>query len=570
MADDCGWMDVGCQATENVKDAVSGVAGNAVQAVADAVRGALIKTITELGTLWTTIDSGDLTAGGGGSTTPVSGGVFNTRVNELLGYATWIGLAVTTIAVILLGITIAANARRGDGEGLINRATLVFGGASLIGGATALPGFLVPQRSTLSSPTVGFIQDQTFYLTLALASLSAVIAGVRMVWSQRAEAGQELMKGLLTLAVVTASGVVMLNVLLKATDSLAGQIIDAAIGTDFEHDVQVLLGLNNTDGGTGNFLMGDAMLIIIGGLIAVIVNIVQIMLMVLRTAMLFLIAGVLPLSASFMNTEPGKQWFSKIVAWTTAFAFYKPAAALVYATGIKLTTSGLFSGQALLQFSAGLMLIIASVVALPVLISFLSTTLSAVSSSGGGGGGAIGAAAVGAAALPTGASGSRGRGQGFPPAPPEPAAPQGSRGAGHGPGNAGPTGANPAGGAAGPGAAAGSPAAAGAGAGGSAAGAGASGGAAAAGGPLGAAVIAGQAVKKGADAVSGAAAGSARNSGDPPAGTAPGGGGPSGTPGAPPAAKAPAPDRRPPGRPQSSEPTSRQHGNEDGPDGADR
>lgn len=398
----CDAFDLSCKAARGIGDAIAGGANDALGAIADSVTAALISTIAELGTLWTTIDAPDLTTGATGSAEAPIAGAFNDQVGTFLGYVTWIGMGISAIAVILLAITLASNARRGDGSGFVNKATLFFGATALIGGASSLAGFIVPRRAASSAPAVGFIQDQTFYLTLALAALSMVVAGVRIVWTQRGEPAQELLKGLLTLAIVTASGVALLNVLLKATDALAEQIIDAGIGEDFQSDVQFLLGIAPGAGEAAVFLGGNQMLIIVCGIIAVCINIAQIMLMVLRTAMLFLIAGVLPLSAAFMNTETGKTWFSKIVAWTLAFAFYKPAAALIYATGITLTTSGLFSGQGLLQFSAGLILITASVVALPVLIGFLSPALGAMSSSGGGAG-AMGMAALGAA-IPQGAS----------------------------------------------------------------------------------------------------------------------------------------------------------------------
>jgi type IV secretion system protein TrbL len=514
----CDGFDPLCSVKEGVSNAISGAAGNAIEAIADAVQAALVATIAQLGTLWTTIDAGDLTTGASGSADAPSGGAFNDQIGTILGYATWIGLGISTIAIILLGITLVTNARRGDGAGLVNTATIVFGGATLVGGATSLVGYIVPRRAASSAPAVGFVQDQTFYLTLALAVLSMIVAGVRMVWSQRAEPAQDLLKGLLTLAIVTASGVALLNVLLGATDALAEQIIDAGVGDDFQSDVQMLLGMEDTGASSATFLMGNQMLIIIGGLLAVLVNIVQIMLMVLRTAMLFLIAGVLPLSAAFMNTETGKTWFSKIIAWTLAFAFYKPAAALIYATGIQMTTSGLFSGQALLQFSAGLMLILASVVALPVLIGFLSPALGAMASSGGGGGTAMGFAALGAA-IPQGASRTPRGGQGFgSQAPPlGPPAKSGTssnsssapKGGGDGSGDgAAPKGADATGGgskAVPTGSTAGTTAGAGSTAGaGAAAGGGAAAGAAAAAPPAAAAMIAGEAVKKGSEAVKGA------------------------------------------------------------------
>ncbi|WP_272028129.1 type IV secretion system protein [Kocuria rosea] len=417
MADqeECGFLDGICKGKETISEALTGAAGDALDQIADGVTAAVVDTIASLGSMWTRIGSASLTSENGGAQTPVRG-EFNDQVDLLLSYASWIGLGVCVFGVLFLGIVLATNARRGDGAGLVNTATVLASGAALIGGATSLIGFLVPARAPNLSGSVGFIQDQTFYLTLAVAALSVMIAGAQMAWTQRAEPARDLLKNLLTLAVVTASGVTILNVLVAGTDALAVQIIDSAIGEDFQTDVLKLLALDNlTSTGAADpvWLGGNVILIIVGGVVAIIVNIIQLMLMVLRTGMLFLMAGILPLSAAFLNTETGKNFFQKVIAWTLAFAFYKPAAALIYGLAIKMSTTGVWedTGSGLIQFAAGLMMIVASVFALPVLIGFLSPVLGSMSSSGGGGG-ALGIAAMGAA-IPQGASHLARSGRGF-------------------------------------------------------------------------------------------------------------------------------------------------------------
>lgn len=415
MADEekCGFLDGICKAKKGVSEALTGAAGDALDQIADGVTAGVVDTVASLGSMWTQIGSAGLTSeGGSGSQTPVRGD-FNAYIDTLLGYASWLGLGVAVFGVLFLGIVLAVNARRGDGAGLVNTATVLAGGAALVGGATSLIGFLVPARAMNLSGSVGFIQDQTFYLTLAVAALSVMIAGAQMAWSQRAEPARELLKGLLTLAVVTASGVTILNVLIRGTDALAVQIIDSAIGDDFQTDVLKLLALDNraSSGTSPVWLGGNVILIIVGGVVAIIVNLIQVMLMVLRTGMLFLMAGILPLSAAFLNTETGKNFFQKVIAWTLAFAFYKPAAALIYGLAIKMSTTGVWEGDGgLIQFAAGLMMIIASVFALPVLIGFLSPVLGSMSSNGGGG--ALGVATMGAA-IPQGAAHLSRSGRGF-------------------------------------------------------------------------------------------------------------------------------------------------------------
>ncbi|WP_298590576.1 type IV secretion system protein [uncultured Kocuria sp.] len=413
----CGRLDLVCNTKEGISDALTGAAGDALDQIADGVTSAVVETIASLGSMWTTVGSASLTSENGGAAEAPVRGAFNDQVDLLLSYASWIGLGVCVFGVLFLGIVLATNARRGDGAGLVNTATVLASGAALIGGATSLIGFLIPARAPNLSGSVGFIQDQTFYLTLAVAALSVMIAGAQMAWTQRAEPARELLKNLLTLAVVTASGVTILNVLVAGTDALAVQIIDSAIGEDFQTDVLKLLALDNaTSTGAADpvWLGGNVILIIVGGVVAIIVNIIQLMLMVLRTGMLFLMAGILPLSAAFLNTETGKNFFQKVIAWTLAFAFYKPAAALIYGLAIKMSTTGVWedAGSGLIQFAAGLMMIVASVFALPVLIGFLSPVLGSMSSSGGSSGGALGIAAMGAA-IPQGASHLARSGRGF-------------------------------------------------------------------------------------------------------------------------------------------------------------
>ncbi|MFC4905515.1 type IV secretion system protein [Kocuria oceani] len=412
----CDFLDGICKAKGTISEALSGAAGDALDQIADGVTAGVVDTIASLGSMWTRIGSASLTSQGGATSQTPARGEFNAYIDLLLSYASWIGMGVCVFGVLFLGIVLATNARRGDGAGLVNTATLLASGAALIGGATSLIGFLVPARAMNLTGSVGFIQDQTFYLTLAVAALSVMIAGAQMAWTQRAEPARELLKGLLTLAVVTASGVTILNVLVAGTDALAVQIIDSAIGEDFQTDVLKLLALDNaTSAGAADpvWLGGNVILIIVGGVVAIIVNLIQLMLMVLRTGMLFLMAGILPLSAAFLNTETGKNFFQKVIAWTLAFAFYKPAAALIYGLAIKMSTTGVWEdgSSGLIQFAAGLMMIVASVFALPVLIGFLSPVLGSMSSSGGGGG-ALGIAAMGAA-IPQGASHLARSGRGF-------------------------------------------------------------------------------------------------------------------------------------------------------------
>lgn len=355
---------------------------------------------------------------------------------------------------------------------------------------------LASQDGLTPSPAVGFVNSELGYWTLALAVLSVILGGTRMIWEQRGAPLKDLLRSLLTLTLVTGLGLAVISILVVAADAFSASIIDRATdGKGFAHAMAILVMTNQT--GVGVFIL------IILGLVGLLASLVQIVLMIVRGGMLVILAGILPTTAAFTNTEMGRQWFQKAIGWTIAFILYKPAAAIVYAVAFKLMGSS--GGNVLLGSITGFALMIVALLALPALMRFVTPMVGAVASgSGGGAGAAVGAMATGAVSM--GRSGS-GRGNASPtPAsqPGQSASAQGSKGAGGSNGGNG----KPTPGSTGPGGAPGkgtigSAATAGAGTSGSVAGAGAgSAGAGAASGAAKAAGPAGIAVAAGAQAAS--------------------------------------------------------------------
>src|SRR3954447_20190098 len=230
----------------------------------------------------------------------------------------------------------------------------------------------------------------------AAAILAVILGGARMAWEQRAEPGRELLKGLLTLVVVSGCGLAVISLAVSAADEFARGVVDASLqGDGFGKNVAGMLGFRRAASGGA---LGP-LLVIVLGLIAILVSVAQIMLMVVRAGMLVLLAGALPLAAAFTSTEAGRAWFRRFSGWLLAFVLYKPAAAIIYATAFRLLDSDVFSGDGLLSVLVGLALMVMAVIALPALLRFLVPITSAVAGAGGGGGGA----AMLAGAMPTGA-----------------------------------------------------------------------------------------------------------------------------------------------------------------------
>lgn len=408
---------------------VQSAVGDAIQNLASAVLEMFGTAMGSLGTVWVYIGTPNLTTGGGpspiraGSAAPSSG-----NLTTILGYAAWIGLAIAAVAMVWLGVLIAASLRRGEGALHVGRLGLVLAGAVLISAAGSLVAGLLPAGPRSARGATLFIQSGLWWYMSAVAVLSVIVAGVRMAWENRADPGKELLRSLLTLLIVAGASVTFVQLFITATDSLATWFLRGALKCDvaadsacFGKNVGTLLALGTNPATPGAGL--GTMLTIVLGLVASLTAFAQIVLMVARSGMLVILAGVLPLSAAATNTEMGKNWFHRFLGWLIAFLLYKPAAAIVYATAFQLVGSNIFSSKdALVAILTGLMLMILALVALPALMRFVTPLVGSLAGGAGGAAMAAGAPAalpMGAAALGRLAAGgtSRGSGDGSSPAP---------------------------------------------------------------------------------------------------------------------------------------------------------
>jgi type IV secretion system protein TrbL len=368
------------------------------------------------------------------------------------------------------------------------------------------------------SDVVAFLRDSLWFYTAGLAVLAVLVGGARMAWERRGAPALDLLRSLLTLVVVSGAGLAAIGLAVAAADGFSTWILARSTpGTDFGTNITALVWLGNA-ASPGAAPMGSV-LVIVFGVIGICIAASQVILMVIRGGMLVVLAGLFPTAAAFTNTETGRTWFRRFLAWLIAFILYKPAAAIIYATAFRLAGSDVFQddGTGLLDLLTGLTLMALAVLALPALLRFVAPAVAAVSGTGGGGGGA--ALAATAMALPTGAmnlSSSRsGTSHAAAPAPPvsgsSSSSPAGSGNPGGGRGSAG---AEAAGGAASVPASTPGAAAAGGSAGGAAGGAGSAGGAAAGAAGAGSAGAAAGPVGMAAGTALGLATGAARAVGD--------------------------------------------------------
>jgi type IV secretion system protein TrbL len=271
-----------------------------------------------------------------------------------------------------------------------------------------------------NSEPVGYLQDRVLLLTLSIFTLAILVAGMRMAWEQRAKPLQELLRAMLSFVMVCAAGTAVIQLLVEWSDQFAINIVEEATeGVSLGTALRDLV-LSSDNGGDGANPLPLLMALVLAQS-ATIASLIQIVLMLIRSAMLVLLAGTLPIAAAATNTEVGKAWFRKFCAWTLAFVAYKPAAALIYAAAIKMNKAGMSgSGNSLVQVMAGMMMLMLAIFALPALLRLAVPVTAAVAGGGSAsgssvadpGGAATGAINVGRSAAGSFGGGSRGGGGG--------------------------------------------------------------------------------------------------------------------------------------------------------------
>ena len=489
------WTHLGECLAEAGGAIVSQATSDGLDQVANAMLDAVGSIIAAIGTMWVHLRTPDIRNLGGegvdllGQAPPAS--------QEFIMILNWImGICVVLAVGSLIVAAMSMMARRREGDSTLGsgRVLLIAGTTAVAMSAGAIIAAVLPRGAAADvNGAVEWLQNSLFWWTAVLAVMGLLIACGHIIWTQRTEGYSRVLGGLLRLIIVSVSAATAIAILTNAADAFASWLLlNSTSGCDvnstsdscFAENIGAMLVL------TGSNAIG-AIAIIGLGFIIWLAGVVQMFLLVIRTGVLVVIAGIMPLAAAASMTRQGEEMFKKIVAWTLAFILYKPAAAIIYAVAFNLTGSNVWGEDStgLISIITGITLMALSLLALPALMRLIVPAVSAVA----GGAGMAGMAAVGGMAaaggleLATGAV-SNGSRSGSRPAMSSPAG--GGTGAAPtaGPTGAAPTAAAPAAAGGGAGAAA-STAGSGAAAGGGAAAAG--GGAAAAGaGPAGIALVA--------------------------------------------------------------------------------
>ena len=249
--------------------------------------------------------------------------------------------------------------------------------------------FNVPSPDVANSTVVRSLSGDLRWITIYIAIFGMLFGLGRMAWELKATPALTILRMIINLIAVSALGATIVAILVDAGDQFAPWVVSRATGEPFSSST--LTGLLNPATLQSNVAIG-----LIVGLLAMFGTLAQVIFMVVRGAMLIVLVALLPTIAAGTATEEGMARFKKMLALVLAFVCYKPAAAIIYAAGLRLMHGG--GQQPLMSMMYGMTLIILAALALPAVIKFLAPVAGAGSSSLFSGG------AVAAAAIATGAA----------------------------------------------------------------------------------------------------------------------------------------------------------------------
>jgi hypothetical protein len=238
-----------------------------------------------------------------------------------------------------------------------------------------------------------YLQSHTGWLVTYAAVFGLLVAAGRTAWTRRGEAVQQAFSGLVTLVLTVSATVAVVNLAVSAGDQYANWILSG--------NTNVTLNANAVGNATVDGVklsLGNPMMLIIGffGDVSVLA---QIVLLMVRGAVLVVLVALIPIAAAASITGGGRAWYRRILGWLVAFVLYKPVVASIYAVGLSSARGSQASDQL-----EGLFIIILAVLALPALLRLATPMVAAVggarssSLSGAAGGGvALGARPIPAA-----------------------------------------------------------------------------------------------------------------------------------------------------------------------------
>ncbi|WP_432976787.1 hypothetical protein [Dactylosporangium sp. CA-233914] len=239
-----------------------------------------------------------------------------------------------------------------------------------------------PENITASSSPI----DAVTHLRALIMPITAAVAvggilwqAILMVLTRKPAPLVNVLRGLWNTALWAAVGIFGTQLLLTGCDQFSTAVLSAALQSVGNPSLGKRLGALAVPASGGGF---PEIVVILAATLAMLASLTQAFLMLFRDGSVIILAALTPLAAAGSFTNATNGWKNKLLAWQLALIFYKPMAAMVYATAIYVTGENTSTDPRVLF--VGLAMMVIALVALPVLMKFFNWTIGSLQSSNGG------------------------------------------------------------------------------------------------------------------------------------------------------------------------------------------
>jgi hypothetical protein len=238
----------------------------------------------------------------------------------------------------------------------------------------------VPSIDLAATP-VQQIQAQVRWLAIAVAVAGVIWQGFRMTISRKPGPLLDIGRGLISVAMWSAIGVIGVQMALRAADEYSTWVLDSAAQGQVQQKLSGMAEMTAVQSSGA---------VIVLSLLMIFAGIAQAILMFFREGAIIVLSGLVVLAAAGNFTAGTRPWLQKWLSWMLALVAYKPVAATVYAVAIQVVGNGRDTRTIFI----GLTMIVLSLVALPTLMKLFSFAVPAAVAGGAGAFGAMGGAAT--------------------------------------------------------------------------------------------------------------------------------------------------------------------------------
>ncbi|MEV6140487.1 hypothetical protein AB0L63_31495 [Nocardia sp. NPDC051990] len=267
---------------------------------------------------------------------------------------------------------------------------------------TALPSPQLTDNQGGPGPALSGIREYTNGLQVLLLTCGIIFAAARLALAKRGGVAGEAQESFLMLARAVFASMAVAAIITAGTragDGFAEWVLfDASRGD--AHNIVAALAQFDLEHQSG---LGTGVLLVLF-LLGIISMLIQLVMLVLRQALLILVVAAIPIAAAASGTGPGSQAYKRLLSWSLAYVLWKPVGSLVYAIAFTVAGRDQKDPQLVLL---GLILLVMSVVVLPALIRLVAPAVGIL----GSGGGATAVLAGGAAGVAMASLGDRSGGR---------------------------------------------------------------------------------------------------------------------------------------------------------------